>query len=99
MAMMAQPVRDVAEDEEDDGVSAVVQVAWPGHDREQPGGDHDDGDEPGIEGKLESLDFGLPYARPEAVALVEGPWPAQGVPDLTTEAGEPGRPVGHVWHC
>ncbi|PVE21913.1 hypothetical protein DC522_23895 [Microvirga sp. KLBC 81] len=97
VGMVAQPVRDVAEDEEHEGIGAVVEIAWPGHDREEPRGDDDDGGKPCIEGELKPLDLGLPDAGPEAIALLEVPWPAQGLPELMTEADDPGRPVRHVW--
>jgi hypothetical protein len=71
IGMMAQPVRDVAEDEEHEGAGAVVEIAWPRHDRELPSGDDNDGGEPGINGELEPLDFGLPNAGLEKAALRE----------------------------
>jgi hypothetical protein len=96
MWMMAQSVRDVAEDEEHEGIGPVVKIAWPGNDREQPHGDDDDGGEPRVERKLKTLELGLPDACPQAVPFLERPREPKGAPHLMAEADGPGRLVRHV---
>ena len=63
MRMVPQAVREVAENEEPEGVGSVIEIAWPGHEPEQPDGDDDDRRQPGVEGELEALKFRLSNAR------------------------------------
>ena len=61
--MVPQPVRQIAENEEPEGVGSVIEIAWPWYEPDEPDGNDDDRNQPGVKGELETLKFRLSNAR------------------------------------
>ncbi len=59
MRAVAQEVRNVTQEEEPEGVRAVVEVARPWHEPDEPDGNDSNGRQPSVEGELEPFKFSL----------------------------------------